>query len=70
MFGMYFRYRIGTTADIDFFFSIAGTPEENLEATTAVDPILLLYQKQINRLENVFRLEEAILGDVLSNAGN
>ena len=69
---MYFRYRIGTTADIDFFlfFSIAGTPEENLEATTAADPILLLYQKQINRLENVFRLEEAILGDVLSNAGN
>ena len=59
---------------IDFilFFSTAGTPEENLEAAAAADPILLLDQEQINRLENVLRSEEAkdILGDVLSNAGN
>ena len=52
------------------FFS-AAAPEENLEAATATDPILLLDQEQINRLENVLRSEEAkdILGDVLSNAG-
>ena len=73
--GTYFRYKIGTTADIDIlflFFSTAGTPEENLEAAAAADPILLLDQEQINRLENVLRSEEAkdILGDVLSNAGN
>ena len=72
--GMYFRYKIGTTANIDFilFFSTAGTPEENLDAAAAADPILLLDQEQINRLENVLRSEEAkdILGDVLSNAGN
>ena len=74
--GIYFRYKIGTTVDIyiDYilFFSTAGTPEENLEAAAAADPILLLDQEQINRLENVLRSEEAkdILGDVLSNAGN
>merc|ERR1712203_338773 len=50
----------------------AGTPEENLEAAAAADPILLLDQEQINRLENVLCSEEAkdILGDVLSNAAN
>merc|ERR1712086_767809 len=50
----------------------AGSPEENLEAAAAADPILLLDQEQINRLENVLRSEEAkdILGDVLSNAAN
>ena len=65
---MYIRYRIVTTADIDFilFFSIAGTPEENLEATAAAD------QEQINRLDNVLHSEEAkdIIRDVQSNAGN
>merc|ERR1712110_47885 len=35
----------------------AGTPEENLEAAAAADPILLLDQEQINRLENVLRSE-------------
>ena len=68
------KYKIGTSADMDFilFFLTAGTPEENLEAAAAADPILLLDQEQINRLENVLRSEEAkdILGDVLSNAGN
>merc|ERR1711935_40844 len=51
---------------------MGGTPEENLEAAAAADPILLLDQEQINRLENVLRSEEAkdILGDVLSNAAN
>ena len=45
--------------------------EDNLEAAAAADPILLLDQEQINRLENVLRSEEAkdILGDVLSNSG-
>merc|ERR1712008_380937 len=51
---------------------MGGTPEENLEAAAAADPILLLDQEQINRLENVLRSEEAkdILGDVLSNAAS
>ena len=66
--------KLGQLLNIDFilFFSTAGTPEENLEAAAAADPILLLDQEQINRLENVLRSEEAkdILGDVLSNAGN
>jgi len=50
----------------------AAATEDNLEAATTTDPILLLDQEQINRLENVLRSEEAkdILGDVLSNAGN
>ena len=58
--------------DFILFFSTAGTPEENLDAAAAADPIVLLDQEQINRLENVLRSEEAkdILGDVLSNAGN
>ena len=66
--------KLGQLLNIDFilFFSTAGTPEENLEAAAAADPILLLDQEQINRLENVLRSEEAkdILGDVLSNAGD
>merc|ERR1712110_938916 len=50
----------------------AAATEDNLEAATTTDPILLLDQEQINRLENVLRSEEAkdILGDVRSKAGN
>merc|ERR1711976_1152838 len=64
--------RVSGTEEGENAPTTTAAPEENLEAATATDPILLLDQEQINRLENVLRSEEAkdILGDVLSNAGN
>ena len=56
----------------------AGNPEEAVDNVTAVDnavpedPILMLDQDQITKLENVLRSEEAkdFLGEVLSNPGS
>ena len=58
----------------------AGNPEEAVDTVTPVDnagavpedPILMLDQDQITKLENVLRSEEAkdFLGEVLSNPGS
>ena len=51
-----------------------SNPDEPMEAIEQADqanPIMMLDQEQINRLENVLRSEEAkdFLGEVLANPG-